>query len=47
MDPDFAELGRRVIHVNKIGSKKYEIAPFREWLSEMKERGILTSKEKR
>ena len=45
--PDFVELSRRIIHINELGSKKYEIAPFKEWLSAMKEREFLTAEKKK
>ena len=44
LGPDFIGLGRKVVHVNKIGSKKYEIAPFQEWLAELSERGVTLEK---
>ena len=41
--PDFVGLGSEVFHVSKLGCSKYEIAPFEEWLAEMKERGCVKS----
>jgi flavin reductase (DIM6/NTAB) family NADH-FMN oxidoreductase RutF len=40
--PDFVGLDREVFHIGRLGSTKYEIAPFREWLAEMKERVCVT-----
>lgn len=45
--PDFVMLGTKMIHINKLGSEKYEIAPFREWLLELEKREFVTSEKRR
>ena len=42
LGPDFIGLGREVFHVDKLGSTEYEIAPFQEWLAEMRGHGFVT-----
>jgi len=45
--PDFVMLGTKIIHVNNLGSEKYEIAPFKEWLLELEERELVTSEKRK